>query len=309
MGRPLRYVPPGQPLEVTNRTFQGRYLLLPRGEVRPIVLGALGRAQRRFGMPIHAFTFASNHFHILLTPRDAEHLADFMELFESKLAREMNRLYEWSGSLWDDRYHSIPIEADEETQIDRLRYILSHGVKENLVARAGDWPGANCVRALSEGETLQGKWYDRTAQYNASRWGREIDPEGFCAEEEVVLTPLPCWAHLSEEEIRDLVRGMIREIETVAASRHRAQGTRPAGVRAILAHHPHERPQKLGRSSRPWFHAKTREGRAWMREAYRLFAEAFRDAAQLLARGVLEPGFPEGSFPPGRPFVPHQAPG
>jgi integrase len=101
-------------MEVTNRTFQGRYLLLPTAEVRTLVLGALGRAQRRFQMPIHAFTFASNHFHLLLTPRDAEHLADFMELFESTLAREVSRLHDWSGSLWDDRYRSIPIEADGE---------------------------------------------------------------------------------------------------------------------------------------------------------------------------------------------------
>lgn len=309
MGRPLRYVPPNRPLEVTNRTFQGRYLLLPRGEVRSIVLGALGRAQRRFEMPIHAFTFASNHFHLLLSPRNAQHLAEFMELLESKLAREMNRLYDWSGSLWHDRYHSIPIEADEETLVGRFRYILSHGVKENLVARAADWPGANSVRALTEGETLQGKWYDRTTFYEASRWGRKVDPEDFAGEEEVILTPLPCWAHLSEKEVQHLVRTMIEDIEAEAAVRHRAQGTRPAGVRTILAHHPHQRPKKLKRSPRPWFHAKTREGRILMREAYRLFAEAFRDAAELLLRGHPDPAFPEGSFPPGRPFVPHQAPG
>ena len=309
MGRPLRYVPPGQPLEVTNRTFQGRYLMLPTEEVRSIVLGALGRAQRRFRMTIHAFTFASNHFHLLLTPRDANQLAGFMELFQSKLARELNRLHDWSGSLWGDRYHSIPIEADEETQVSRLRYLLSHGVKEGLVERAAEWPGANCVRALCEGEELRGKWYDRTAHFNSSRWGGTTDPEDFCEEEPVVLTPLPCWADLPPAEVRQLIQCMLEAVESEAAARHRSQGTRPAGVRAVLAHHPHERPQRLKRGPRPWFHAKTREGRAWMRESYRLFAEAFRDAAQLLVRGVHDPAFPEGSFPPGRPFIPHQAPG
>lgn len=296
-------------MEVTNRTFQGRYLLLPRPEVRLIVLGALGRAQRRFGMPIHAFTFVSNHFHLLLTPRDAAHLAGFMELFESKLAREINRLYGWSGSLWDDRYHSMTVEADEETLAGRLRYVLSHGVKENLVARASDWPGAQCVRALVAGEPLLGKWYDRTAQYNASRGSKTVDPDDFAEEEEVVLSPLPCWSHLTEAEIQELARGIVREIDEEAAARHQAEGTRPAGVRAVLAHHPHERPKRVKRSPRPWFHARTHEGRASLREAYRLFAEAFRDAAERVLRGGPDPDFPEGSFPPGRPFVPHQAPG
>ena len=46
-----------------------------------------------------------------------------------------------------------------------------------------------------------------------------------------------------------------------------------------------------------------------MREAYQLFAAAFHDAAELLRSGGRDPSFPEGSFPPGRPFVPHQAPG
>lgn len=59
-------LPPGQPVEVTHRTFQGRYLLLPKREVRPIVMGALGRAQRRLEMPIHAFTFASHSAGLVL---------------------------------------------------------------------------------------------------------------------------------------------------------------------------------------------------------------------------------------------------
>jgi REP element-mobilizing transposase RayT len=296
-------------MEVTNRTFQGRYLLLPRRGVREIVLGVLGRAQRSFEMPIHAFTFVSNHFHLLLTPRDAEHLADFMELFESKLAREMNRLHGWAGALWGDRYHSMPIENDEETLIARLQYVLSHGVKEDLVERADEWPGAHCVGALTEDEPLQGKWYDRTAHYEATRWGKAVDLEEFAVEEEVRLSPLPCWLHLSKEERQDLVRSMVEEIEADAVARHRAQGTRPAGVQAVLAHHPHERPNALKHSPRPWFHTKTREGLRAMQEAYRLFAEAFHDAAELLIRGHPNPTFPEGSFPPGRPFVPHQTPG
>ncbi len=294
---------------MTNRTFQGRYLLRPCEELRAIVLGALGRAQRKFGMLLHAFTFASNHFHLLLSPRDAGQLAAFMEYFESKLSREVNRLYDWSGSVWAQRYSAIPIEDDEEALLERFRYVLAHGVKENLVERASDWPGANCVRALTEGERLLGKWPDRTAQYHASRWGRKVDEDDFAQNEEVSLTPLPCWLHLSTAERQDAVRSMIRAIEEQAALRHRDAGTRPAGVPAILRHHPHERPEKLARSPRPWFHTRTSAGWKNLREAYRLFEDAFRYAAELLRAGIPDPPFPEGSFPPGRPFVPHHAPG
>lgn len=283
--------------------------MLPCEKLRSVVLGALGRAQRTLGMAIHAFTFASNHFHLLLSPRDAGQLAAFMEYFESKLAREVNRLYDWSGSVWEKRYSAIPIEDDEEALIERLRYILAHGVKENLVARAEEWPGANCVRALTDGERLLGKWPDRTAQHLASRWGREVDENEFARDEEVLLTPLPCWLHLSEKERRQAAQSMIQAIEEDSALKNRAARSRPAGVGAILRHHPHERPKKLARSPRPWFHTRTRAGWERLREAYRLFEEAYRLAAELLRAGIRDPPFPEGSFPPGRPFVPHHAPG
>lgn len=309
MSRPLRYIPPGDLVEVTNRTFQGRYLLRPTRELHLRVLGALGRAQRLFAMSVHAFTFASNHFHLLLSPRDAKHLADFMGYFEAKIAIEVQHLHDWRGSVWAGRYHSIPVAADEYTQLQRLAYLLSHGVKEGLVARAEDWPGANCVNALSEGEPIRGRWYDRTALYRARRWGKRADPEEYCEVEEVILSPIPCWAYLPWIEIHNRIRSLIATVESEARARHRVLGTRPAGRWAIFAHRPSDRPKSLKRTPKPWFHARSAEGRRKMREAYRLFVEAFRGAARDLARGCHEPSFPAGSFPPGLPFVPHQAPG
>lgn len=307
MARPLRYIPPGELVEVTNRTFQGRFLLLPTPKLRSLVLGALGRSQRRFAMPIHAFTFASNHFHLLLTPNDAKHLAEFMGYFQAKLAREVQRLHGWSGAVWSGRYHAIPVASDERTQLDRLAYVLSHGVKEDLVARAQDWPGANCVDALTKGAPLVGVWYDRTALYRATRWGRTADAGAFAEEEKVCLSPLPCWSQLAWGEIHQRTRSIIDMVEAEARIGHKSQGTRPLGARAILAHSPIERPQRLKHSFRPWCHARDRERRQEMRGAYRLFVLAFRQAAANLARGHARPSFPPGSFPPGLPFVPHPA--
>jgi len=187
--------------------------------------------------------------------------------------------------------------------------VLSHGVKEDLVERASHWPGANCVRALCEGEPPRGTWYDRTGFYRGSRWGGRMDSSEFVEVEEVRLSALPCWAHLSGREIRRRVRSMIEMAEAEARARHRAQGTRPAGVRALLAHGATERPKHLKCSPRPWFHARTRARREKMREAYRLFVKAFRRAAADLAAGRTQPAFPQGSFPPGQPFVPHLVPG
>jgi hypothetical protein len=46
----------------------------------------------------------SNHFHLLLWAPDAERLARFMQHFQSKLAREINRLTGWRGPVFEQRY-------------------------------------------------------------------------------------------------------------------------------------------------------------------------------------------------------------
>ena len=67
--------------------------------------------------------------------------------------------------------------------------------------------------------------------------------------------------------------------------------------------HYEDRPRKSKRSPAPPFHAFAKKVRKAMEEAYRAFYNAFRAAADALKTGTLDAPFPEGSFPPGRPFV------
>jgi hypothetical protein len=159
------------------------------------------------------------------------------------------------------------------------------------------------------GRPTEGVWYDRTALYEARRRGEQVDLEDFAETETVTLSPLPCWQGLSEEEIHERLVVLIQTIERENAERRRAEGKGVLGVKAIRRRHPHDKPKKLQRSPAPRFHAATKEARRRLREAYREFAAAFRDAAELLRLGSLKPRFPAGSFPPGMPYVPHQAPG
>ena len=112
---------------------------------------------------------------------------------------------------------------------------------------------------------------------------------------------------LPPEEIQERVRHMVREIEHDTAERHRRNGTRALGRRAVQRVHPHDRPRSPKRGPRPAFHAATREVREAMKQAYRVFAEFFRAAAQDLRAGMKRVKFPPGSFPPGLPYVPPEA--
>jgi len=156
---------------------------------------------------------------------------------------------------------------------------------------------------------LEGVWYDRTALYEARARGERVGLENVAEKESVTLSPLACWQGQPDEEVQGLVEALIETIERENHARRIAEGRGALGVKAIRRRHPHERPGKLNRSPAPRFHAATREAWQRLRDAYQEFAAVFRDAAELLRLGAPHPRFPAGGFPPGIPYVLHQAPG
>lgn len=197
-----------------------------------------------------------------------------------------------------------PVSDEPAAQIDRLRYVLANGVKEGLVARVDEWPGISMINAVLEGEPIRGTWINRTRKYRARlRRKKDLDPQSFVEEETVALSLLPCWRHLSPEMYRDLVAGLVREIEADAAAERKLTGREPLGPQAILSQHPDTRPEKLKKSPAPRFHAATKDARQVLRAAYGIFVAAFREAAERLKAGDRLAKFPNGCFPPGLPFV------
>jgi putative transposase len=302
MGQP-RYVPcgGGTLIEVSNRTIQGRFLLRPSAKTNDILLGVLGRAQRIFQLPLFAFIFLSDHYHMLSEPENAQHLAEFMEYFDGNLGKEGCRFSRWSGSFWHRRYNSSVVGADEASQVARLRYILANGCKEGLVARPKDWPGVSSTSALLDGSMrLQGTWFDRTLAYRARRKGLQ---EVFPAIETVELSPLPCFANLTPNAYRERVASIVSEVEQETAEMHRRNQSKPLGRRWVMKQNPHRVPKKLKRSPARKFLTAFRRDFIAMREAYDDFLNRYREASRRLRSGDLTVEFPRGCFPPALPYV------
>jgi REP element-mobilizing transposase RayT len=305
MARRIRWIPVKNTLiEVTYRIVQERFLLRPSPELNDIVLGILGRAQRLYPIGVCAVTVLSNHLHLLLIADDAEQVTDFMQYLGSNLAREVNRTTGWSGPVFQRRYSMIVVTDEEAAQVKRLEYVLAQGCKENLVERPRDWPGIGAVRCLLDGEPLTGHWFDRTREYAAQRRRGVFDPRQFAAEETLILSPIPCWHDVSAEVYRQRVAEIVSRIERESTAERAQSGARALGARAVLAQHPHHRPETAAKSPAPLVHAATRAARLAFREAYGRFVEAFRHAAERLRGGDRTALFPPGSFPPALPFVP-----
>jgi REP element-mobilizing transposase RayT len=304
MSRPLRFIPDGGALvEVTCRTIQSRFLLRPGWDLDEIIVGVLGRAQRLYGVRVCGYMWASNHFHLLLDVDTARQLSRFMGYVNSNVAREISRLRGWKDKIWSRRYQAIVVSDEEGAQIARLKYILAHGAKEDLVERPQDWPGVHVARALIQGEDLIGTWFDRTQEYAARNRGKQFDPRQYASTETLYLSPLPCWKHLPKDVWRSRALDLVHDIQEETAARRARTGSQALGVAGILGQDPHSRPKHSKKSPAPLFHAVSARVRREMWKAYRLFVGAFRQAAERLLAGDRNAAFPIGSFPPALPFV------
>lgn len=293
MGRRLRFFQPGSCYFVTARTFQGRLLLRPDARVTDVVGGVLARAASMYGVDLFGFVVVSNHVHLLCRARDGS-LSRFMQYFLGNTARKVGPLVGWEGKFWHRRYAAEPV-LDDEAMEGRLRYILSHGVKEGLVSGPTEWPGLSCLPQLlgpAERTFHFFHWRKRWRSGVAAEGARDRYSERFSEEVTLTLMPLPHWAGFAHEE-------RVRKVETMLEEIRRAyQHVKKLGLPKLLRKSPHSKPKPLKPKPQPWCHASNLEARKAAREAYRVFASAFAEASRRFHQGELSVGFPPMAFRP-----------
>lgn len=296
MGRPIRLFQPEGCYFVTARCFQARLLLRPSRETNTLVGGTLARAVQLYGVELFGFVVASNHVHLLVRASKGN-LPNFMQYLLSNVAKKVGQLVCWRGGLWERRYSAEPV-IDDAAMVGRLRYILSHGVKEGLVKRCAEWPGLSCLNQLLGDPARLFHWFDWTARWKAAtrkptsalldqRWARPVQLE---------LSPLPCWAHLSTRQRRERVSELIRYIEQEGSP----SSSGVLGQKKVMNQRPHRRPRSIKRTPRPLCHASTREGWESFREVYRAFAARFGEASRRWRSGQFRVLFPPFAV---RPFL------
>jgi REP element-mobilizing transposase RayT len=296
MAYPIRQFDPQTIFFITSRTIQSRFLMAPSDKTNELIGGILARAVRQCQVELFAYVFTSNHFHAMVRAPSPVAMSRFMQRLQSNIAVKVGRLVGWRGRFFARRYSAEPI-VDEATQVERLHYILSHGVKEGLVSRCQQWPGLSCIQALLEGGRASvHRWRNWT-----SRWKMEVDEdvnvdrfsEACPSETETLeLAPLPCWAAFSARERSRLVAELVAGINAAAPN------ATAEDRRQITEQDPHGRPIKTKHTPRPKAHASTKQPWIEAVRRYRDFVAAFRRASRDWLRGVFEVEFPPYSFRP-----------
>lgn len=296
--RPLRRSLPAGLYELSVRITGNHMLLAPGKALNDLVLGVIGRCQHGEdgkGVKLHAFAVLSNHYHMLISVESSEALSNFQRFVNGKIALKINMLLGRSGVIWERRFRSILVVGDRYTQLWRLRYIMAHGVKEGLVARMGDWPGATSNDWLRFGKKLTGVWTDHTALGDARRRKSFVEiPGQFDTIYELEMTPLPCFANTPAHRWRRQIERLVAEIHAEADQVMAQTKRTPLGVEAILATDPFARVigGKHGRA--PTVLAKDETIRTATIELLRELEERWRAAAAvaaaLLSGGAIRPG-------------------
>ncbi len=111
------------------------------------MLDDLAAVGRQGPFAIHAYVLMPDHFHLLLTPADAQALSRGMQALGRRYVRWFNERHGRRGTLWEGRFRSTVLEP-ERYLVDCMRYIELNPARSALVADAASYPWSSMAHHL-----------------------------------------------------------------------------------------------------------------------------------------------------------------
>jgi len=145
MARLPRVVLPGVPHHVTQRGNRRQKVFFSDDDYRHY-LALLSRSCRDARTACWAYCLMPNHVHLILVPTDPDGLRNALSEAHRQYTRTINFRHGWRGHLWQERFHSFPM--DDAHLYTAGRYVELNPVRARLVRRADDWPWSSAKAHL-----------------------------------------------------------------------------------------------------------------------------------------------------------------
>lgn len=149
MPRRARLTLPGVPLHVIQRG-NNRQACFFSDEDYHLYLEWLAEYAAKTGCHIHAYALMTNHVHLLVSADHAEAPGSLMKALGQRYVQYVNRVYQRSGTLWEGRFRSCPIQ-EEAYLLACQRYIELNPVRAMIVAHPAEYRWSS-YRANAQGE-------------------------------------------------------------------------------------------------------------------------------------------------------------
>lgn len=137
MARLPRICTPGLPQHLIQRG-NNRQVCFASDEDFSAYAHWLDEYSREYRVAIHAWVFMTNHVHLLVTPETEVGVSRLMQTLGRHYVRYFNHTYIRTGTLWEGRFKSCVVDAEDYLLICQ-RYIELNPVRAGMVADPGDY--------------------------------------------------------------------------------------------------------------------------------------------------------------------------
>ena len=164
MPRLGRVVLPNYPHHVVERGHNKQVVFAEAADYR-YYLSTLEAFKDTYGVKVYGFCLMTNHVHLILEPGDMiAGLGQLMKRLSGRQTRFVNRQESRTGTLWEGRYKSSPIQTDAYL-LACCRYVELNPVRARMTQSPDAYPWSSYRRHA--GMESEFGWLDTDPCYQA----------------------------------------------------------------------------------------------------------------------------------------------
>lgn len=142
MARMARVVVPFYPHHVTQRGNRRQRTFFGDNDYATYIR-LLSEFCRKAGTRVWAYCLMPNHVHLVMVPSHEDGLRAALGEAHRRYTRGVNFRQGWRGHLWQERFHSFPM--DQSYLLATVRYVERNPVTARLCPRPEDWPWSSAA--------------------------------------------------------------------------------------------------------------------------------------------------------------------
>lgn len=160
MPRQARVIVPETAHHIVQRGHNRQAVFVEPADYR-YYLATLQEWKQTLSVRVYAYCLMTNHVHLILAPGpDPTTMGRLMKRLAGRQTRYVNRLEGRTGSLWEGRYKSSPIET-ERYLLACCRYVELNPVRAGLLEWPEEYPWSSYRQKLG----MENSWVDEDACY------------------------------------------------------------------------------------------------------------------------------------------------